>query len=192
MRGLRFRNASWAVRATLLAMVALESHTQAAAGSATAFLPLPACSAVGTPGSHRATCVRISGMRSVGGPVSGRGLGSRNPFLAAPELRGGRTVGGAALSAQKKEFTEEELDRQLQKDPNYHKLVSHPPFCFRSRAAPLGIDLIGCSALRRPCVQQSRRARGVYHPGGNPGANLKSISHRCHPILVAFVWELID
>ena len=24
----------------------------------------------------------------------------------------------------------------------------------------------------------------------NPGANLKSISHRCHPILVAFVWEL--
>ena len=28
------------------------------------------------------------------------------------------------------------------------------------------------------------------HPGGKPGANLKSISHRCHPILVAFVWEL--
>ena len=28
------------------------------------------------------------------------------------------------------------------------------------------------------------------HPGGNLGANLKSISHRCHPILVAFVWEL--
>ena len=30
----------------------------------------------------------------------------------------------------------------------------------------------------------------VFHPGGNPVANLKSISHRCHPILVAFVWEL--
>jgi len=29
----------------------------------------------------------------------------------------------------------------------------------------------------------------VSHPGGNPGANLKSISHICHPILVAFVWE---
>ena len=28
------------------------------------------------------------------------------------------------------------------------------------------------------------------HPGGNPGANLKSISHRCHPILVEFVWKL--
>jgi len=28
------------------------------------------------------------------------------------------------------------------------------------------------------------------HPGGNPGQNLKSIPHRCHPILVAFVWEL--
>jgi len=24
------------------------------------------------------------------------------------------------------------------------------------------------------------------HPGGNPGANFKSISHICHPILVAF------
>ena len=31
---------------------------------------------------------------------------------------------------------------------------------------------------------------GYVHPGGNPGANLKSISHRCHPVLVAFVWEL--
>ena len=30
----------------------------------------------------------------------------------------------------------------------------------------------------------------VSHPGDNPWANLKSISHRCHPILVAFVWEL--
>ena len=28
------------------------------------------------------------------------------------------------------------------------------------------------------------------HPGGNPGATLESISHSCHPILVAFVWEL--
>ena len=30
----------------------------------------------------------------------------------------------------------------------------------------------------------------LLHPGGNTGANLESISHRCHPILVAFVWEL--
>ena len=29
-----------------------------------------------------------------------------------------------------------------------------------------------------------------HHPGGNSGANLKSISHRCRPILVAFVLEL--
>ena len=28
------------------------------------------------------------------------------------------------------------------------------------------------------------------HAGGNPGANLKSISHRCNPVLVAFAWEL--
>jgi hypothetical protein len=26
-----------------------------------------------------------------------------------------------------------------------------------------------------------------YHPGDDPGANIKSISHRCHPILVACV-----
>ena len=34
------------------------------------------------------------------------------------------------------------------------------------------------------------QVRALDHPGGNPGANLKSISHRCHPILVACVWEL--
>jgi len=27
-------------------------------------------------------------------------------------------------------------------------------------------------------------------PGDTPGAILKSISHRCHPIRVAFVWNL--
>ena len=32
--------------------------------------------------------------------------------------------------------------------------------------------------------------RFVRHPGGNPEGDPKSISHRCHPILVAFVWEL--
>ena len=30
----------------------------------------------------------------------------------------------------------------------------------------------------------------VLHPEGNPRANLGSISHRCHPILVAFLWEM--
>ena len=33
-------------------------------------------------------------------------------------------------------------------------------------------------------------ARRSIHPEGNSGANLESISHRCHPILVACVWEL--
>ena len=32
--------------------------------------------------------------------------------------------------------------------------------------------------------------QNMGHPGGNLGANLKSISHRCHPILVTFLWEL--
>jgi len=30
----------------------------------------------------------------------------------------------------------------------------------------------------------------ILRPGGNPGANLNSISHRCHLIMVAFVLEL--
>jgi len=41
----------------------------------------------------------------------------------------------------------------------------------------------------RPYVIARRRAYG-FHPGGNPGVNLKSIYHRCHPILVECVWEL--
>ena len=28
------------------------------------------------------------------------------------------------------------------------------------------------------------------YQAGHPGANRKSISHRCHPFLVAFVWDL--
>ena len=35
-----------------------------------------------------------------------------------------------------------------------------------------------------PCL------RALRHPGGNPGANLKPISHRCYRFEVAFVWEL--
>ena len=40
----------------------------------------------------------------------------------------------------------------------------------------------------RKCPKKGGRSSS--HPGGNPGANLKSISHRCPLILVAFVWEL--
>ena len=32
----------------------------------------------------------------------------------------------------------------------------------------------------------------VTHPGGDPGANRKSISHRSHRFEVAFVWELSE
>ena len=39
------------------------------------------------------------------------------------------------------------------------------------------------SGLQRVLVSPS-------HPGVELRANLESISHRCHPILVAFVWEL--
>ena len=32
----------------------------------------------------------------------------------------------------------------------------------------------------------------VNHPGGNPGANLKSISHRRYFFEAAFAWELTE
>jgi len=49
--------------------------------------------------------------------------------------------------------------------------------------------------LLSPILQVStRQHRGCYqnssHPGGNPGANLKSISYRCYLEEVAFVWAL--
>ena len=44
--------------------------------------------------------------------------------------------------------------------------------------------------LRSSRAAATTGLRPSYRPGGNPGANLKSISPRCHPILVAFVWEL--
>jgi len=48
----------------------------------------------------------------------------------------------------------------------------------------------GTSIEQRQLFSVGENARQGPHPGGNPRANLKSISHRCHPILVAFVWEL--
>ena len=41
-----------------------------------------------------------------------------------------------------------------------------------------------------PWDTQRKQARVINHPGGNPGANPRSISRRCHLREVAFVWEL--
>ena len=48
-----------------------------------------------------------------------------------------------------------------------------------------------CNSLGTQCDQTfpEIRAAKALHPGGDPGAKLKSISHKCHLILVAFVWE---
>ena len=43
-----------------------------------------------------------------------------------------------------------------------------------------GLPISGYSELKQ-----------AYHPGGNPWTNLRSISPRCHPILVAFVWDCL-
>ena len=47
--------------------------------------------------------------------------------------------------------------------------------------------------MREPATESlSRPFHQPHHPDGIPEANLKSIYHRCHPILVAFVWELTE
>jgi len=45
---------------------------------------------------------------------------------------------------------------------------------------------------RSPPSMAAGRTRIAWrvHPGSNPGENLEPSSHRSHPILVAFVWEL--
>ena len=59
--------------------------------------------------------------------------------------------------------------------------------------------LDGVHLLRRPerhrdalalVLEPAGGREAVSHPGGNPGANLKSIAHRCHLREVACVWEL--
>ena len=37
-----------------------------------------------------------------------------------------------------------------------------------------------------------RMVQPPSHPGGNPGANLKVISHRCYARELAFEWELTN
>ena len=43
------------------------------------------------------------------------------------------------------------------------------------------LDMIGTRNILKHTPQ------ALNHPGSNPGTNLNSILHRCHPILVAFV-----
>ena len=45
------------------------------------------------------------------------------------------------------------------------------------------------ASIRTRCLFHNLPSLHI-HPGGNPGANLKSISHRCHLFEVAVVWKL--
>ena len=68
---------------------------------------------------------------------------------------------------------------------------SHP--CGRTIPSCLGENAHrGRSIPRFVSVSSAVTSSTTRLPGGNPGANLKSISHRCHPILVACVWELTN
>ena len=72
--------------------------------------------------------------------------------------------------------------------------LSIPLICTGARWSPATCGAHQGARKRRfaPALRAGWAAPGAtyLHPGGNPGENLKSISHRCHPILVAFVWEL--
>ena len=52
------------------------------------------------------------------------------------------------------------------------------------------VYLLGGIEDDTPLAQVLRIALIAHHSGGNPGPNLGSISHRCHPMLVEFVWQL--
>ena len=58
-----------------------------------------------------------------------------------------------------------------------------------------GSQQSGWTNAPRRCASRST-VDAAHHPGGNPGANSKSISHRCYLFEVAFVWgwtkETID
>ena len=71
-------------------------------------------------------------------------------------------------------------------EPNAHLRVAWVA-SRTSQSARRGARGRAQAAHRLACGGQRRSS---HHPGSNPGENLKSISHRCHPILVAFVWEL--
>jgi len=60
----------------------------------------------------------------------------------------------------------------------------------RRELLPVGAAVVRSPGARRKVSEDLRQRGIVLHPGGNTGANLKSISHRCYLFEVAFVWEL--
>jgi len=52
------------------------------------------------------------------------------------------------------------------------------------------VSMQQAAILSACCAHAAKQQRlRVLHPGGNPGGNRKSISHRCYLFEVAFVWE---
>ena len=70
--------------------------------------------------------------------------------------------------------------------------MQHAPKSYETRLFIDGEFVASKSGATFPTVDPATEKVLDNHPGGNRGENLKSIAHRCLPILVAFVWELTE
>ena len=69
------------------------------------------------------------------------------------------------------------------------RVVTQPPESRMLDSSPSTHQ--SCVCVHQQAGRHQAGRLGLFcHPGGNPGANLKSISHRCHLFEVACVWEL--
>ena len=132
-------------------------------------------------------CQQLHSMRLRGGKG-----GREDRKVGAGDAGGGGSRGGVKRGAP---GPGEDGDGPAKKEKvaSLCQLISKKP----SRETPVdrAVKEVGCG--RRVAGQRALSCSvgvsssfGASRPGGSPGANFRSISDRCHPILVAFVWEL--
>jgi len=70
--------------------------------------------------------------------------------------------------------------------------AAHPPGCAGAGRSAMKYQslLRGWTSMASSSSTPTPRFACISHPGGNPGANLMSISHTCYLREVAFEWEL--
>ena len=207
------------LHALLCGIALLVAPSGAATSSHHAAFASPPCSArTLRHGASGALCLRASarGKDAGSGALPGRALSRRDALGAA--LSGAALLGFAPEAFADMAKTEAELteaDRMAarirEKDATYIqpgrnrnnikvpkaiKRLKAPPITFPASKADLEDYTLTPSGLYvqelvegEGDVPESGKVQSI-HPGGNPGANFKSISHRCYLFEVAFAWEL--